>query len=363
MQIIINIIVFILILTTIIVVHEFGHFIAAKFYGVYCGSFSIGMGPKIFSKKGKETEFQIRALPIGGFVTMAGEADQEDNEEFKDVPLERTLKGKKTYQKLVIFLAGVFMNFVLAILVLFLVNLSVGTTPVNKVEVGTIAKNSAAETYGLEVGDVITSIENKTSKKHYLISSFDDLGNSLTKEAMGVSSDSTTIDVTVNRDGQSQIVEMKVSYNTQSEKYILGITQATRKMTFTESIRSTFTTIGAMSIAIVTALKSLITSFSSTVTQMSGPIGIYSVTAQVTESGQIANLFYLMCLLSVNIGIFNLLPIPGLDGAQALIALIEGIVHKELPENIKLGLQLAGLALVLLLMVIITYQDILRLFQ
>lgn len=72
------------------------------------------MGPKIYGKKGKETEFQIRALPIGGFVSMAGEVDQEDNEEFKDVPVERTLKGKKTYQKIIIMLAGVFMNFMLA---------------------------------------------------------------------------------------------------------------------------------------------------------------------------------------------------------------------------------------------------------
>ena len=79
MQIIINLIVFLFILTTIVSIHEFGHFIAAKIFGVYCGAFSIGMGPKIFHKKGKETEFQIRALPIGGFVSMAGEADQEDN--------------------------------------------------------------------------------------------------------------------------------------------------------------------------------------------------------------------------------------------------------------------------------------------
>ena len=104
MQTLLNILVFLLILTGIIVIHELGHFVAAKFFKVYCGAFSIGMGPKIYGKKGKETEFQIRALPIGGFVSMAGEEDQEDNEEFKDVPVERTLKGKKTYQKIIILL-------------------------------------------------------------------------------------------------------------------------------------------------------------------------------------------------------------------------------------------------------------------
>ena len=126
LQILINIIVFLLILTAIITIHEFGHFITAKKFGVYCGAFSIGMGPKIFSHKGKETEFQIRAIPIGGFVTMAGEDDQEENPYFENVPHERTLKGKKTYQKVIIFLAGIFMNFVLAIVIMFALNTTVG---------------------------------------------------------------------------------------------------------------------------------------------------------------------------------------------------------------------------------------------
>ena len=94
MQTIINIIVFLLILGSIIIIHELGHFLAAKFFGVYCGQFSIGFGPKLWSKKGKETEYEIRALPFGGFVAMAGEEDQADNEDMQDFPVERTLKGK-----------------------------------------------------------------------------------------------------------------------------------------------------------------------------------------------------------------------------------------------------------------------------
>ena len=104
MQTLINILVFLLILTGIIVIHELGHFITAKFFKVYCGAFSIGMGPKIFGKKGKETEFQIRALPVGGFVSMAGEADQEDNEEFKDFPLDRTLRARRLIRRLLLCL-------------------------------------------------------------------------------------------------------------------------------------------------------------------------------------------------------------------------------------------------------------------
>ena len=94
MQTLINIVVFILILGIVVLIHELGHFITAKSFGVYCSEFSIGMGPKIFSRKKGETEYEIRALPIGGFVSMAGEADN-DIEEFKDVPIERTLKFKR----------------------------------------------------------------------------------------------------------------------------------------------------------------------------------------------------------------------------------------------------------------------------
>ena len=102
MQTLINIVVFILILGIVVLIHELGHFITAKSFGVYCSEFSIGMGPKIFSRKKGETEYEIRALPIGGFVSIAGEADN-DIEEFKDVPIERTLKGISCWKKCVVF--------------------------------------------------------------------------------------------------------------------------------------------------------------------------------------------------------------------------------------------------------------------
>lgn len=361
MQILINIIVFILMLSAIIIIHEFGHFIAAKFFNVYCGAFSIGMGPKIFSKKGKETEFQIRALPIGGFVTMAGEADQEDVEEFKDVPEERTLKGKRTYQKVIIFLAGVFMNFVLAIVVMLILNLTVGTLPVNTAKIGAIVSDSAASHYGLKVGDVITNIEDNTSKKSFVISSYDDITNDLSQKALGVTAKTTSLDVTVTRGNKSVVVKMVVSYNASTERYVLGIQQATRRMNFTESIRETFVSIGTMSVAIIKALEQLVINFSTTVKKMSGPVGIYQITAQVTESGQVQTLFYLLAMLSVNIGVFNLLPIPGLDGCQTLFAIIEGIIGRELPTKAKYVLQLIGLGLVLLLMLVVTFQDVSKL--
>lgn len=363
MQTLINILVFLLILTGIIVIHELGHFIAAKFFKVYCGAFSIGMGPKIFGKKGQETEFQIRALPIGGFVSMAGEADQEENEEFKDVPVERTLKGKKTYQKIIIMLAGIFMNFMLAIVIMLSANLVGGQVNVNRCEVGSLVKNASATKYGFEQGDIITNIECKQTGVSYAVASYEDLHNDMTKKALKIESKNATLDITIRRGKDSIVIKTIAPYNEEQGRYVLGFMQVTRRMNVSEAFSYTFRELFDMSTAIFSALGQLVVNFASTIKQMSGPVGIYKVTSEVTESGSFMTLLYLVAMLSVNIGIFNLLPIPGLDGYQAILSLIEGIIHREVPMKVKYALQVFGLALVFGLMIAVTYQDLLRLFQ
>lgn len=358
MQNIINILVFLLILGSIIIIHELGHFLAAKFFGVYCAQFSMGFGPKIWSKKGKETEYEIRAIPFGGFVAMAGEEDQLENEELKDIPLERTLKGKKTYQKVIIFFAGVFMNFVLAIIVLFGVYATSGQIGVNEAQIGRIEEGSAAQIYGLREGDVLRQMTVSETNAQILVSNFEDI--SLTKEKVKTDRQEITIIVNLERDGQPQEIEMKVSYNESQGRYVLGVSQATRDMSIAEAFQYTFVSFGEMSTAIFSALAQLVTKFSETVTQLSGPAGIYQITAEVTQTGQVQYIFNLLAMLSINVGIFNLLPIPGLDGCQILFALVEKAIGRELPQKLKLTLQMIGLGLVFMLMVFVTYQDIMR---
>ncbi len=360
MQNIINIIVFMLVLGSIITIHEFGHFITAKMFGVYCSQFSIGFGPKLFSIKGKETEYELRLLPIGGFVAMAGEEDQLDNEGLKDIPFERTIKGISTIKKVIVFGAGVVMNFVLAIAVLLTLNLTVGQIGVNQAQIGEIMENTAAQTYGLKENDIIKEIYIQETDTTMIVSSFDDI--KLSRDHVQYEGDSIHVDVLVSRDGVDQNIEMILEYEEANNRYLMGINQQTRKMNFVEAIKYTFIFFGEMSTAVIKALSQLITSFSSTIKQMSGPAGIYTMTAEITESGQIASIFELLAMLSINIGIFNLLPIPGLDGCQIIFASIEGILNKELPHKIKLALQICGLVLVFGLMIIITFQDLMRIF-
>lgn len=355
MQTIINVIVFFLILGVIVLIHELGHFLTAKLFGVYCAEFSIGMGPKLFSTKKGETEYQIRALPIGGYVAMAGEADQEDNEIMKDVPYERTLKGIKTWKKCVIMLAGVFMNFVLA-LVLLIGIYSFVEVQTNTSEIGSVAKNKGAALAGIEAGDIINKIT--INNEEHIIASFSDIQEVLNNENLQLDTDTVTMKVGLTRNKHYLEKEVTAKYNNETKSYVMGITAATRQLTFAEAIRQGINQFIEYALLIFTTLGKLITDMTHTVSQLSGPVGIYTVTAQVTQTGSISTLLSLTALLSTNIGMFNLLPIPGLDGSQVLFALIEKVIRREIPTRIKYALQMAGLILVFGLMIFVTVNDI-----
>ena len=354
MQTLINIIVFILILGIVVLIHEFGHFITAKSCGVYCSEFSIGMGPKLFSKKIGETEYEIRALPIGGFVSMAGEADNEI-EEFKDVPFERTINGISCWKKVVVFLAGVFMNFILSIVILIGVYSFIevqDNTPV----IGSVSDNGPAMMAGIEAGDRITKIA--YDGEEYIIGSYDDI-----REVMGkIESDDKTVTVEVElvRDSKTLTKQVNAQYSEESGMFILGVISGTRQLSFFEAVNYAFDQFKTLSLLIFTTLGQLFTDTANTIGQLSGPAGIYSTTAQITATGSISQLLIFLALISTNVGIFNLLPIPGLDGCQVIFALVEKMIGRELPLKLRYALQLAGLALVFALLIYVTINDVSR---
>ena len=161
------------------------------------------------------------------------------------------------------------------------------------------------------------------------------------------------------REGYQNIEKtVEGKYNSESKSYVIGITAATKKLTFIEAIRQGINQFIEYALLIFTTLGKLITDLTHTVSQLSGPVGIYTVTAQVTQSGSISTLLSLTALLSTNIGMFNLLPIPGLDGSQVLFALVEKIIRREIPTKMKYALQMAGLILAFGLMIFVTINDI-----
>ena len=262
MQTIINILVFFVILGAIVLIHELGHFLTAKLFGVYCAEFSIGMGPKLFSKKKGETDYQIRALPIGGYVAMAGEADQEDSELMKDVPYERTLKGIKTWKKCIIMLAGVFMNFVLA-LVLLIGIYSFVEVQTNTSEIGSVVKNNGAYNAGVQAGDTINKIT--INGEEHIIASFSDIQSVLSNENLQLDTDTVTMQISLKRGNQNIEKTVEGKYNSESKSYVIGITAATKKLTFIEAIRQGINQFIEYALLIFTTLGKLITDLTHTV--------------------------------------------------------------------------------------------------
>ena len=350
MSFIINLILFILILGSIVFVHEFGHFIFAKLMGVYVYEFAIGMGPKLWRKKGKETEYTLRAIPIGGFCMMAGE-DLEDDD-LKKVPKDKRLQFKKPWQRFLIMFFGAGNNFIFAILLLFLIGLIWGGTSMEPV-ITSVTKNSAAAISGIESGDRILEINGHS------ISTTDDISLYLAiadpEEASDIKVEKEDDSVkTYSVQPKKQKVDGKVVY-----QYGIGMVQE-KEYGFFSAIEFTYKKTVSIFKQMAITIGYLFTGGIS-ISQLSGPVGIFSIVGDQSSAG-IMNIIYLIAFLSINVGFINLIPLPAFDGGHILFILIEKIKGSPVNPETENKIHTIGLFLLMLLMIVITFNDILRLF-
>lgn len=350
MSFIVTLILFILILGSIVFVHEFGHFMMAKLNGVYVYEFAIGMGPKIWSKKGKETEYTLRAIPIGGFCMMAGE-DLEDDD-LKKIPKEKRLQAKKPWQRFLIMFFGAGNNFICAVLLLFLIGLIWGGSSMEPV-ITSVVKNSAAATSGIEAGDRILEINGHS------IATTDDISLYL-----AIANPEEASDIKVRKENKKvetysvQPKKKKVDGET-TYQYGIGMQQDVEKgilpaLEFTG--KKTISIFKQMAVTVGYLFTGGIS-----ISQLSGPVGIFSVVGEQSSAG-IMNILYLVAFLSINVGFINLLPIPAFDGGHILFIIIEKINGSPVKPETENMIHTVGLFLLMLLMVVITFNDILRLF-
>ncbi|MBR2802218.1 MAG: RIP metalloprotease RseP [Erysipelotrichaceae bacterium] len=350
-------ILFIVLLSVIIILHEGGHLIAAKTFGVYCSEFSIGMGPKIVSHKGKETEYSLRALPIGGFVAMAGDTDNRlETQTDVEVPPERTLTGIAKWKRIVIMLAGIFMNFVLGYVIITLILLHSGGYVLSpKAEIAAVSPGTPAAAAGLLAGDRITAVQIEGGSLQKL-SSFDDLVMYLaTYEGEG------DVLFTVERNGETLSFSIVPEYSEESGRYLIGISGPqgeVAKINFGNVWGYAFDYCAYMVRSIWMSLRQLLHGIGTS--NMSGPVGIYQATGQAAAAGA-SSYFLMMALISINIGFMNLLPLPILDGGRVLLTLIEALIRRPLSEKAQSFLMTLSTALVLMLFVYVTFNDVLRL--
>ncbi|MBR4461823.1 MAG: site-2 protease family protein [Erysipelotrichaceae bacterium] len=360
MSILKNIVLFIILLSIIVSIHEFGHLLAAKFFGVYCKEYSIGMGPKLFSKKGKETEYCIRAFPVGGFVAMAGDTDNslETKIDVTDLPPERTLLGIAKWKKIIIMLAGIFMNMILAIVIYSLLILANGSyVTSSKPQISSIREGSPAYYSELKEGDIVTTIAfdnglslNPASYSELITftSAYDGNGPWHLK---------------VERDGEHMNIDVLPEYDETEDRYLIGIGFSDVAIDYVKvNIFNCWKYGFEYSVFIVRLTWSSFLSLfkGHNLNNLSGPVGIYNTVSEAVSYGW-EYYIQLIAMISINVGVVNALPLPIFDGGRVLLLIIEAIIRKPLSEKAQNIIMSLSAALLLLLFVYITYNDISKL--
>ncbi len=355
---IVSIIYFVLILGLIVLVHEFGHFIFAKIFHVHVYEFAIGMGPKLWSseklrqkrikegKKVSETIYSIRLIPIGGFNQLAGEGLDED----KKVKKENLLQSKPAWQRLLIMFFGAGNNFILAIIVL-LISAFIFGSPDISTTIPLIIDKSPMQVAGLESGDRIIAINGKKTK------TLDDVqlylalaGGNETEFTILRNEQKYTFKVTplTGKEAEDAGYSFGIQYNNSFEKG------------FGKSINYAFTKFYSIARQVFITVKELIIG-GVRVKDLSGPVGIYSAVDKTRSAGWYSVL-NLIALLTVNVGIVNLIPFPAFDGGRILFLIIEKIKGKPIKMETENLIHNIGFFLLLALLIYVTFNDILRLF-
>ncbi len=321
----------------LIVIHEFGHFIAAKLLGVRVNEFAVGFGPKLFKWGKGETKYAINLVPLGGYCAMEGEDESSSD--------DRAFCNKKPWRRLLIVMMGAVFNLILGLILVAITLIPQERFTTTTVDV--FRENAVSVEYGLQEGDKIIGVDGRkiftTYDLSYAFSNVDD----------------SAIDITVKRDGKK--VELK-DVKFASEK-IDGINYLTvdffvvgREKTFTSFITNTFDTAISNCAVVYRSLVDLITGRYG-ISAMSGPVGVTAAIGSVAKQN-LFDIIPIMALITINLGLFNLLPLPALDGGRIVFILFEMIFRKPVPQKYESIVHAVGLALLLLLMVVVSFKDI-----
>ena len=327
----------------IIFVHELGHFLTAKLFKMPVSEFSIGMGPQVFSVDTKNTAYSFRAIPIGGYVNIEG---MEIGSE-----VENGFSSKPAYQRFVVLFAGVFMNFLMAFILLFAIAKINGRIEYDtNAIIGGLVKGGANEQI-LKVDDKILELDGKK------INVWTDISK-ITK----ASQNKEEISALIERNGKEENITLKLTKDEENNRVVLGISPKYKKINLsaTESLdfaKNSFNSI------FTDTLKGFFTLFSgkASLKEISGPVGIFKVVGEVSKFGWVS-IISLCVVLSINIGVLNLLPIPALDGGRIIFVFLElfGIkINKKWEEK----LHKSGMILLLFFILMISVNDVWKLFN
>ena len=326
----------------LIVFHEFGHFIVAKLSGIKVNEFAIGMGPLIFSKEKGETTYSLRLIPIGGYCAMEGE-DEESND-------PRSYDNAASYKRFLTILAGPMANLIIALVVFTIVGFCSGVVTN---QIGNFTEDSPAKASGLEIGDEIREVNKKEIKD------FSDIPKYI-NEFYEKNSEGTPILVTSYRKSTDTVSINEIACTKHENSYALGIEAKLRKTGFLEAIGLGFKETGKNIVMIFVILKRLFTgalSFGA----LSGPVGVLKEIGNQAANG-LMSLLYFLGYISVNLAVFNLLPIPALDGSKLLTSGLEMIFGIKVNKKIEEKVTIVGFFVLIGLIVLVSIKDLINLF-
>jgi len=335
------IIIAILLFGVLILIHELGHYLMARAFHVAINEFSIGMGPKLFSWTSKKTSivYSLRALPIGGYVSMAGEDEESDNPDSFD--------KKPTWQRMIITIAGSVSNILLAFVVMFIIVAStpnIGSTQISKFKDGAVSPG-----YGLQIGDIVTEVNGNdvhiTRELGYFISRFG----------------TEPVDITIKRNGEKLVLnDVVFAVETDDASgfvygkadFYVNIAEKDFKSVLKNGFFESWLTIRML----VDSLSDL---FSGTygVDDLSGPVGVTTVIADAAKTDAY-QLWYIFVFIAMNLGIMNLLPFPALDGGRLIVLLIEFVIRRPVNRKVEGYINMVGMIILFTFMAFITVKDI-----
>ncbi len=349
----VSIFVFLLVLSILVIVHEFGHFIMARRAGVWVEEFGFGLPPRLFGKQFGETLFSVNALPFGGFVKLHGEQEEEGVTDPKRAFLN---KNKRT--RISVIVAGVVMNFILAI-VAFAIVYSFSGIPkdTHKLKIVDVSAGSPAQVSGLIVGDIVTKVgkDSVDSVDSFISKVNDQKGKNVSFEIV--------------RNGNTLKLQIKPRENPPAGEGALGVTITTTEIYYPPVWQRPFYGIyygfkeavfwgQTIALGLWTLVAEL---FKGHVPQgVSGPVGIFAVTSEAAKSG-ILNLINFVGILSVNLAILNILPFPALDGGRLLFIGIEAVLGRKVLPKVESITHSIGMIILLILLAAITFHDVARL--
>ena len=335
------IIIAILLFGILILVHELGHYLTARIFKVAINEFSIGMGPKIFSRTSEKTgiAYSLRALPIGGYVSMAGEDEESDNPNAFD--------KKPVWQRMIITVAGSVSNVLLAFIVMFV--LVAGTPQLGSTQISKFKEGAVSPGYDLQIGDTITAINGNT------VHITREIGYYISRYG------TKPVDITVLRNGE-EVVLPDVVFAVEKDDasgYVYG--QADFYVNIGEKNIASVIKNGFFEscLTIRMLMDSLADLFSGAygVDDLSGPVGVTTVIADAAKT-DVYQLFYIFVFIAMNLGVMNLLPFPALDGGRLIVLFIELIIRRPVNKKVEGYINMAGMLVLLTFMAFITVKDI-----